>query len=198
MLDRAGQIIFPVCGVYRIAVALAPQHTHWMLGSSAKLAIRSLRTNDAPAVAAVFHDSWRLAYDGLIPATHLNQIINRRTEAWWASPARGRERNLVLEFEGKVAGYAAFGAARSRSRAMGEIYELYLGPIYQGVGLGEHLFEACRHQLDRAKCKGLLVWALAENTQATNFYWRRGGRPVASTVETLAGKKLEKIAFTWP
>ncbi len=170
-----------------------------MLGSHAKLAIRSLRTSDAPALAAVFRDSWHLAYDGLIPPAHLHQIISRRSEAWWASPARARERHLVLEFEGNVAGYAAFGAARSRSaRAMGEIYELYLGPIYQGVGLGEHLFEACRHQLDRAKCKGLVVWALAENTQATNFYWRRGGRPVASTMETLAGKQLEKIAFTWP
>lgn len=182
----------------RIAVAARSPHTLAMLGSSAKLAIRSLRTSDAPALAAVFRESWHLAYDGLIPQSHLHQIISRRSEAWWASPSRARERHLVLEFDGKVAGYAAFGAARSRSRAMGEIYELYLGPIYQGVGLGEHLFEACRHQLDRARCKGLLVWALADNTQATNFYWRRGGRPVASTVETLGGKKLEKIAFTWP
>jgi ribosomal protein S18 acetylase RimI-like enzyme len=169
-----------------------------MLGSPAKVAIRFLRSSDAPALAAVFRDSWQLAYSGIIPAPHLEQIIHRRSEAWWASPSRSKERHLVMEFEGKIAGYAAYGAARSRNRAMGEIYELYLGPIYQGVGLGEHLFEACRHRLDRAKCKGLVVWALADNTQATAFYWRRGGRPVASTIENFAGTKLEKIAFTWP
>jgi ribosomal protein S18 acetylase RimI-like enzyme len=169
-----------------------------MLGSPSKVAIRSLRPTDAAALATVFSDSWRLAYSGLIPGAHLEQIIRRRNEGWWAAPARAKERHLVLEFEGKVAGYAAFGGARSRALAMGEIYELYLGPIYQGVGLGEHLFEACRHQLDRAKCKRLVVWALADNTQATNFYWRRGGRPVSSVTENFGGKGLEKIAFTWP
>jgi len=168
-----------------------------MLGAPAKVAIRSQRVSDAAALGEIFRDSWQLAYTGLIPTPHLDQIISRRNEAYWSAKARSQERHLVLEFEGNVAGYASFGPCRTRSRAQGEIYELYLGPIYQGCGLGEHLFEACRHQLDRARCKGLLVWALAENTQAINFYWRRGGRPVASVVEMLGGKKVEKIAFTW-
>ena len=169
-----------------------------MLGSPAKVSIRSVRAKDAGALADVFRESWQLAYSGMIPAQHLDQICSRRAEAWWMTAARASERMIVLEFGDKVAGYATFGPARTRCKAQGEIYELYLGPIYQGCGLGEHLFEACRHQLDRAKLKGLLVWALADNTQATNFYWRRGGRPIASTQETLGGKKLEKIAFTWP
>jgi ribosomal protein S18 acetylase RimI-like enzyme len=169
-----------------------------MLGIPAKHAIRSLRASDASALAQVFGDSWRLAYSGIIPTAHLDRVISRRETAWWLSAARAKERHIVLEFEGKIAGYASFGPARSRGRAQGEIYELYLAPIYQGVGLGEHLFEACRNQLDRARCKGLLVWALADNTQATAFYWRRGGRPIASTMETFGTQKLEKIAFTWP
>ena len=169
-----------------------------MLGIPAKHAIRTLRASDATALSQVFGDSWRLAYSGLIPSLHLNRVIDRRTEGWWLSAARAKERHIVLEFEGKIAGYASFGPARTRCRAQGEIYELYLAPIYQGVGLGEHLFEACRNQLDRARCRGLLVWALADNTQATNFYWRRGGRPIASATETFGTKKLEKIAFTWP
>lgn len=169
-----------------------------MLGIPAKHAIRSLRASDAAALAQVFGDSWRLAYSGIIPTAHLDRVISKREKDWWLSAARAKERHIVLEFEGKIAGYASFGPSRSRSRAQGEIYELYLAPIYQGVGLGEHLFEACRNQLDRARCKGLLVWALADNTQATAFYWRRGGRPIASTMETFGTQKLEKIAFTWP
>lgn len=169
-----------------------------MLGSPAKVAIRTLRASDAPALSEVFSASWRLAYEGMIPAQHLELIVRRRSDQWWLTAARSKERHIVLEFEGKVAGYASYGRARSRGRAQGEIYELYLGPIYQGVGLGEHLFEACRHQLDRSKIKGLLVWALADNTQAVHFYWRRGGRPIASMDEIMGGKKLEKIAFTWP
>jgi ribosomal protein S18 acetylase RimI-like enzyme len=169
-----------------------------MLGTPAKVAIRLVRPSDAAALADVFSASWRLAYTGIIPTPHLDHLIARRAATWWQSAARSKERHIVLEFEGKVAGYASYGPARTRGRAQGEIYELYLAPIYQGCGLGEHLFEACRHQLDRSRCKGLVVWALADNTQATNFYWRRGGRPVTSVIDTLGGKKLEKIAFTWP
>lgn len=169
-----------------------------MLGSPAKVAIRSLRASDADALAEVFSESWHLAYDGMIPTPQLESIIGRRSQSWWQTAARSKERHIVLEFEGKVAGYASYGRARTRGRAQGEIYELYLGPIYQGVGLGEHLFEACRHQLDRSKLKGLLVWALADNTQAMHFYWRRGGRPIASLQESHGGRMLEKIAFTWP
>ena len=69
------------------------------------------------------------------------------------------------------------GSSRQRGPYQGEIYELYLDPIYQGLGLGEHLFEGCRHTLDMRKLNGLIVWALLDNTAACDFYWRRGGRP---------------------
>ena len=72
------------------------------------------------------------------------------------------------------------GSSRQRAPYQGEIYELYLDPIYQGLGLGEHLFEGCRHALDMRKLNGLIVWALLDNTAACDFYWRRGGRPIAS------------------
>ncbi len=80
----------------------------------------------------------------------------------------------------------------------GEIYELYIAPEHQGVGLGEHLFEASRFALDRRRLRGLVVWVLAQNTIATDFYWRRGGRPMKQVIENVGGKKLEKIAFGWP
>ena len=30
-----------------------------------------------------------------------------------------------------------------------------------------------------------------------DFYWRRGGRPVASAFTKIGGARLEKVAFTW-
>lgn len=124
-------------------------------------------------------------------------MIQRRGTEWWANAIQSGEHILVLEMTGKVAGYATFGAARSRGTCQGEIYELYVAPIYQGLGLGEHLFEACRHALDTRHLNGLLVWALAENTAAMDFYWRRGGRPVARAFDRIGGARLEKIAFAW-
>ncbi|HEU4380735.1 MAG TPA: GNAT family N-acetyltransferase, partial [Hyphomicrobiaceae bacterium] len=92
---------------------------------------------------------------------------------------------------------ATLGASRQRGPYQGEIFELYLDPVHQGLGLGEHLFEGCRHALDMRKLNGLIVWALLDNTQACDFYWRRGGRPVTSAFAKIGGERLEKVAFAW-
>lgn len=168
-----------------------------MLGSTVNVSIRRARASDASALVEIFRDSWRLAYRGIIPHLHLETMIRRRGAEWWRNAARGGEGLIVLDMGGTIAGYATLGTARGKSAQRGEIYELYLAPSYQGLGLGEHLFEACRARLDARRLPGLIVWALVENTGATAFYWRRGGRPVSSVYDRIGGAKLEKIAFAW-
>jgi ribosomal protein S18 acetylase RimI-like enzyme len=160
--------------------------------------IRSARAADAKGLARIFKESWELAYRGMIPEAHLDRLVRRRDAEWWRTSLRSSERMLVIEVAGTLAGYATYGPARAKGAPQGEIYELYLSPVYQGLGFGEHLFEACRHMLDLRRLKGLVVWALLDNEAACNFYWRRGGRPKASTHEQFGDVKLEKIAFVWP
>lgn len=171
-----------------------------MLGASAKVVVRRSRPADAAALADVHRDSWQVAYRGIIPHLHLEGMIRRRNADWWAQAIRTGEGLLVLDVARSIAGYATFGLARARSsftRAEGEIYEIYLAPTYQGLGLGEHLFESCRHALDLRRLNGLLIWALSDNTGAIDFYWRRGGRPIAEATERIGGASLPKIAFVW-
>ena len=168
-----------------------------MLGSTYQVSVRRARATDSTALVEIFRESWRSAYRGIIPHLHLETMIRRRGPEWWRNAARGGEGLLVLEVAGTVAGYATHGAARGKSTQKGEIYELYLAPSYQGIGLGEHLFEACRHRLDQRRLPGLIVWALIDNSAATAFYWRRGGRPVTSVFDRIGGAKLEKVAFAW-
>ena len=101
-------------------------------------------------------NSWTQAYRGIIPHLHLETMIRRRGAAdWWVGALRSGKSILILEVEGKVAGYATTGAARARGNYEGEIYELYLAPLYQGAGLGELLFEGCRHKLELAQIERL-------------------------------------------
>ncbi len=56
----------------------------------------------------------------------------------------------MLEVGGTVAGYATYGPNRARNLVQrGEVYEIYLRPEYQGVGLGTRLFLAARRELVR-------------------------------------------------
>jgi ribosomal protein S18 acetylase RimI-like enzyme len=168
-----------------------------MLGSSTELRVRRSKPGDAAALADVFACSWRQAYSGIIPHASLEAIVLRRGRDWWSRAARSGEAPLILTFADKPAGYATFGAARAAGPLQGEIYELYLGPSFQGLGFGEYLFEASRSALDERGLKGLVVWALSDNEQAIQFYWSRGGRPVAKTMERMGRRSLEKVAFGW-
>jgi ribosomal protein S18 acetylase RimI-like enzyme len=168
-----------------------------MLSASSHCEIRRGSLADAPALSEVFRASWSQAYLGVIPHLHLESMIRRRTPEWWATTIKSGSGVLVLQVGSNVVGYATFGVARVRGAQEGEIFELYITPVHQGAGFGERLFEACRHQLDARQLCGLVVWALADNVNAVDFYWRRGGRPVGSAIERFGSKKLKKIAFAW-
>lgn len=181
----------------RGCTAAADQIEWGMIVESPLIKIRRATPDDSEALASVFCDCWRNAYAGIIPALHLDRMIQGRDQKWWRRAIKRDGELLVLDVSSTVAGYATFGLSRGSRSYQGEIYELYLTPVYQGLGFGEHLFEASRSYLDQRSLKGLIVWALADNQKAIDFYWNRGGRPVAEIKEQFGNTKLAKIAFGW-
>lgn len=160
--------------------------------------IRKAEPRDAVAIAGVHLEAWRGAYAGIIPHKALTAMINRRGSDWWANAIRRAATVLVVEIGGVIAGYATIGRNRARELPQqGEIYELYLRPEYQGIGLGSRLFAAARRRLAEHGLKGLVVWALEENDNALAFYAGAGGRDIAEGVEVFEQKALRKIAFVW-
>lgn len=160
--------------------------------------IRRAEPRDAKQIAEVHFEAWRGAYAGIIPHRTLTSMINRRGPDWWANAIRRAATVLVIEIGGKIAGYATLGRNRSKElRQQGEIYELYLRPEYQGIGLGSRLFAAARKKLADHGLKGLVVWALEDNDNALAFYAGAGGRDIAEGVEVFENKALKKVAFVW-
>ncbi|MCH9807146.1 MAG: GNAT family N-acetyltransferase [Alphaproteobacteria bacterium] len=168
-----------------------------MLKGHQHLTVRSATTSDASALVDIFQASWRSAYTGIIPHRSLTATLDRRNQRWWTSALRNSESYLILEFRGQPAGYANFGNARKSGYYEGEIFELYLAPLYQGLGFGEHLFEACRANLDELSKRGLIVWVLKDNHPAREFYAHRGGRPRQRRIDLSTGTPLEKLAYVW-
>ena len=160
--------------------------------------IRPAGPADSDAIADVHVNAWSGAYSGIIPHKALNTMLQRRGKEWWSNAIRRATSVLVVEMGGVIAGYATYGRNRVSDLAeQGEIYELYVRPEYQGIGLGTRLFAAAQEALARHDLKGLVVWALEENNTATAFYEGLGGRDVAEGVEVFDAKALRKVAYTW-
>ncbi len=161
--------------------------------------IRHAEPDDALAIAETHRASWQHAYAGILPHRALRAMLERRNKAWWLRAIRGSTSILVIDVGGTIAGYATLGLNRARSLPQeGEVYELYLRPEYQGVGLGKRLFAEVRRLLDSLGCRGSVVWCLEDNLVGMQFYQGQGGRDVAEGVEVFDGRTLKKVAFVWP
>lgn len=128
--------------------------------------IRPATVADAPAIGEIHVRSWQAAYEGLIPADFLARLSAESRAASWArrigDPAiPGRV--LVVEDDGVVAGFAAFGP--------GQLYALYLLPEYWGRGLGQALHARAVEEMSGDSA---VLWVLATNERAKAFYVRQG------------------------
>ncbi len=122
--------------------------------------VRRAEPHDARAISETHRLAWQHTYAGIIPHRALTQMIERRGENWWRKATRGPATLLVLDVAGTVAGYATLGLNRARALPQeGEIYEIYLRPEYQGIGLGRMLFGEARRLLKSLGCTGWLSGA---------------------------------------
>ena len=163
------------------------------------IGVRRAESGDAEAITKVHDAAWRYAYDGVIPPRELARIIARRGPRWWDRAIKKGTAILVIEVGGTICGYATFGPNRARNLVQkGEIYEIYLLPEYQGIGLGTRLFlvgAARARPLRLRQRRGL--GARPTTTMPASFYKNAGGRKVARASERFGDVQLTKIAFAW-
>ncbi len=158
--------------------------------------IRHARPRDAEEIARVHDDSWRDAYRGVIPGVELERMIARRGPRWWRSAILRGTGLLVLDFDSRIGGYSTYGRNRVPSMPYsGEIFELYLAPQYQGLGLGRRLFAAARRELAEHGYLSTIVWALADNEKALAFYRGLGGQTIRRAEERFGDDMLTRVAF---
>ena len=162
--------------------------------------IRWSTAEDAEALARLRAASWRNAYAGILSRPAIERMISYRGASYWrrTGTAGGA---LVITLDGTVLGYAMMGldrrATEGGTRDAGEIFEIYLAPEAQGIGLGRRLFAAARAELRAAGFRRLRVWALAENEIGCRFYRALGGAERGRCRERIGEREIEKIGFHW-
>jgi ribosomal protein S18 acetylase RimI-like enzyme len=166
--------------------------------STKAIKIRVADSGDAAGIAAVHDAAWTEAYRGIIPGADLNRMVERRGPEWWGRALNRGSRIAVLDYEDTIAGYASYGRNRAISLPYkGELFELYLKPEFQGIGFGRRLFTAAHRELCHNGLTSMVVWSLADNERAVNFYEHLGGLLIGRAHETFGSVSRERIAFGW-
>jgi GNAT superfamily N-acetyltransferase len=137
---------------------------------------------DARAVAEVQLRGWWHAYGDFVDHELLAEhTVESRTERWASILAPGERdpTTLVVDAGGRVAGFTAFGAARSADAApgLGEVWAIYVDPPAQGAGVGSALLAAAEDGLRAAGFERAMLWVFERNGLARAFYAARGWAP---------------------
>jgi GNAT superfamily N-acetyltransferase len=160
--------------------------------------VRPAAPGDAVALSDVHRQAWQYCYSGVIPHKPLSKMMERRDAKWWRKATNGPATVLVVDIGDTIAGYATLGLNRARGLPYdGEIYEIYLRPEYQGVGLGHVLFNESRRALKSFGYQGLVAWCLEDCDSAVSFFRSNGGVDLVEGTEDFDHVSLKKLGFIW-
>lgn len=166
--------------------------------SDTLVSVRPATFDDCEDLATIHEEAWLSTYRGLLDGIELQKMVQRRSPNWWKGALeRGVHLNVIM-VTGVAAGYATYGSCRTPSdKLIGEIYELYLRPEYQGLGFGRTLFEATRQSLALHGMTELTVQVLRDNTSALGFYQALGGKQISRSSYKSGKRQLELSTFGW-
>lgn len=164
------------------------------------MTIRMATPTDAEGVALVRVRSWQAAYEGLYPQGHLDAMSvedEEERQRRWLSEKRALP--LVIEFEGRIAGFAVLArqATEERNGPAGELHGIYLHPDYWRRGLGTLLWQRIEKESWGAGWSWLFLRVFSENYRARRFYEAMGCVPDCSSirVQTFDGHELETMRY---
>jgi len=142
--------------------------------------VRQMAPSDIPAVAQAHRRAWQVAYRGILSDGLLDGLSQAEFERNWQGILRRPNRTtLVVEREGRVVGYAAFGPShegQENGSAACEIIGLYVHPDHWGQGAGGRLLAEALAQLGQRGFARTIVWTMRDNALARRFYEKHGFR----------------------
>ncbi len=165
----------------------------------AEITIRPARPTDASAIARLNVETWRATYAGVLSATYLVGLSERRRETGWrmAIAREPRDVRVAVDAAGSIQGFGSCGPSRSERHYPGEVFTLYVAPDRQNQGIGRRLLIALFRRLAASELDAAIVWVLRDNPSRF-FYERVGGRMVSHKPIPVGGGQVEALAYGWP
>jgi len=163
--------------------------------------VRRATVDDAALIAQVRIDSWRAAYRGMIPDAYLDGMkVDDSTRMWTRvlSAASDAACTFVAEVDGDLVGFAAgITLAERKLDFDAELTALYVLPSAQRAGIGRRLLTEVAATLGAAGAPNMLVWVLAQNKKARDFYAHLDAQLLAEQTFKWDELDLIEVAYGW-
>lgn len=164
------------------------------------MVIRRAHAEDSHGIALVHVSSWQHAYRGIVPQAYLDQLsVADREKRWVEVFDQGGSEALVADADGHVIGFISYGKSRQADAGPeeGEIYAIYVSTSHWSTGVGRSLWEAASARLRELGFTRAIVWVLAANARAIQFYERVGFAPCrdSETTVEIGGKDLPEVRY---
>jgi len=132
--------------------------------------IKSMETPEEIEAKSLVHwQTWREAYDALLPAEFQETMTLERCRFF---SQKFPENTLIAMDSLKVVGFISYGNFRDETIQAGEIIALYVLKDYYGKGIAQKLVKAALTDLDHFS--EIFLWVLKDNKRAIAFYQKMG------------------------
>lgn len=161
--------------------------------------VRTANESDAADIARIHVDTWRVAYVGIVPDSHLSRLSKAAREKRWAETLSKSTKGtrVAVGPDGQVVGWTSFGPSRdSDGQDIGELYAIYLDHSHWGEGIGRELIDDAVSLLHDDGFTSITLWVLQENSRTRAFYEKAGfSHDGASKVIEIDGKELVELRY---
>jgi ribosomal protein S18 acetylase RimI-like enzyme len=168
--------------------------------------IRPATLQDTDAIARLHIETWRAAYDGLMPDELLDSLSEAGRQIQWREIVKDpmpRSALYVAEQAGELVGFCHGGPARDddlQQMDAGEIYALYVDPDHWRAGIGSELLRRLVDFFgDQEEYDFMSLWVLESNERARDFYEVAGFIPDhTEKTEEKMGFELQEVRYRSP
>ncbi len=164
--------------------------------------VRIATAVDAPAIAHIHVEAWRVAYRGQMPDAVLDALdVRRRTAFWKEQLGQMSGAIFVAEDGGRIIGFCDLVPSRDKdadARTVAEIRAFYVLPQHWRKGAGRALCDYALAEARSRGCKVVTLWVLVSNSSARCFYEAMGFGldGAAKTDKTTDGSDLHEVRFS--
>ena len=136
--------------------------------------IRNAEYSDIQEISRIHVDSWKSAFDGLMPSDYINgYTVSSRMIEWHSTIRNGSDVVVVADMGGKIVGFMSYLSHPENAETI-ELSKLYLCPSVYGQKLGSTFVNHLEAYSLQKGINVIRLYVLDKNEAAIQFYSKHG------------------------